>query len=87
MKDEDQSYLWMVQHHIEALITLLDMNIRHRLLNAETASEFIGFKATTAETIWEEEIWRKVAEILKNEPQAPGSNVFQFSPETRGPDT
>ena len=87
MKDEDQSYLWMMQHHIEALVTLLDMNIRHKLLNSATASEFISFKATQSETIWEEEIWKKVADILLNEQQEAGSNVFQFSPELRGPDT
>ena len=87
MKDEDQSYLWMMQHHIEALVTLLDMNIRHRLLDPKAASEFINFKSTQSETIWEEEIWKKVADILLNEPQALGSNVFQFSPDLRGPDT
>ena len=86
MKDEDQSYLWMVQHHIEALITLLDMNIRHRLLNADTASEFIGFKATTSETVWEEGVWEMVAEILLEAPIEKGENVIQFSPELRGPD-
>jgi len=86
MKDEDQSYLWMMQHHIEALVTLLDMNIRHKLLNPKIASEFITFKSTQSETIWEEEIWKKVADILLNERQEAGSNVFQFSPELRGPD-
>jgi hypothetical protein len=87
MKDEDQSYLWMMQHHIEALVTLLDMNIRHKLLEPKAASEFINFKSTQSETIWEEEIWKKVADILSNEPQESGSNVFQFSPDLRGPDT
>jgi len=87
MKDEDQSYLWMMQHHIEALVTLLDMNIRHKLLDPKSASEFITFKSTQSETIWEEEIWKKVADILLNEQQESGSNVFQFSSELRGPDT
>ena len=87
MKDEDTSYLWMVQHHIEAVVTLLDMNKQHRILKGDVAHDFMNYRAAQSETVWEEEIWRKVAEILKNEPQAPGSNVFQFSSETRGPDT
>ena len=87
MKDEDKSYLWMIQHHIEALVTLLDMNKRHEILKPDIAHDFMNYMATQSETVWEEGIWKMVSEILKNEPQAPGSNVFQFSPETRGPDT
>ena len=87
MKDEDKSYLWMIQHHIEALVTLLDMNKQHNILKNDVAYDFIHYMAAQSETVWEEGIWEMVAEILLEEPKEKGENVFQFSPELHGPDT
>jgi len=87
MKDEDKSYLWIIQHHIEALVTLLDMNKKHEILKPEVAHDFMDFMATQSETVWEEKIWKHVAGILLDSPKEKGENVFQFSPELRGPDT
>ena len=86
MKDEDKTYLWMIQHHIEALVTLLDMNKQHEILNPEVAHDFMNYMATQSETVWEEGVWEMVAEILLEEPKEKGENVFQFPPELRGPD-
>ena len=86
MRDEDQSYLWMIQNHIEALITLLDMNKQHNILKPDVAHDFINYRATQSETIWEEKIWKNIAEILLEEPKEKGENIFQFPPELRGPD-
>ena len=86
MKDEDKSYLWMIQNHIEALIPLLDMNKQHNILKPDVAHDFINYRATESETIWEEKIWKHIAEILLEEPKEKGENIFQFSPESRGPD-
>ena len=87
MKDEDKSYPWMIQHHIEALVTLLDMNKQHNILKNDVAYDFIHYMAAQSETVWEEGIWEMVAEILLEEPKEKGENVFQFSPSLRGPDT
>ena len=87
MKDEDKSYLWMIQHHIEALVTLLDMNKQHEILNNNVAYDFMHYMASQSETIWEEGVWEMVAEILLEAPTEKGENVIQFSPELRGPDT
>jgi len=86
MKDEDKSYLWMIQHHIEALVTLLDMNKQHEILNNNVAYDFIHYMSSQSETVWEEGVWEMVAEILLEEPKEKGENVIQFSPELRGPD-
>ena len=86
MKDEDKSYLWMIQHHIEALVTLLDMNKRHEILKPDIAHDFMDYMATQSETVWEEKIWKQVAGILLYAPKEKGENVFQISPELRGPD-
>ena len=86
MKDEDKTYLWMIQHHIEALVTLLDMNKQHEILNNNVAYDFMHYMASQSETIWEEGVWEMVAEILLEEPKEKGENVFQFPPELRGPD-
>ena len=86
MKDEDKSYLWMIQHHIEALVTLLDMNKQHEILNNNVAYDFMHYMASQSETVWEEGVWEMVAEILLEEPKEKGENVIQFSPELRGPD-
>ena len=87
MKDEDKSYLWMIQHHIEALVTLLDMNKQHEILNNNVAYDFMHYMASQSETVWEEGVWEMVAEILLEAPTEKGENVIQFSPELRGPDT
>ena len=87
MKDEDKTYLWMIQHHIEALVTLLDMNKQHEILNNNVAYDFMHYMASQSETIWEEGVWEMVAEILLEAPTEKGENVIQFSPELRGPDT
>ena len=86
MKDEDKTYLWMIQHHIEALVTLLDMNKQHEILNNNVAYDFIHYMSSQSETVWEEGVWEMVAEILLEEPKEKGENVIQFSPELRGPD-
>ena len=86
MKDEDKTYLWMIQHHIEALVTLLDMNKQHEILNNNVAYDFMHYLASQSETVWEEGVWEMVAEILLEEPKEKGENVIQFSPELRGPD-
>jgi len=86
MKDEDKTYLWMIQHHIEALVTLLDMNKQHEILNNNVAYDFISYMASQSETVWEEGVWEMVAKILLEEPKEKGENVFQFPPELRGPD-
>ena len=87
MKDEDQSYLWMIQHHIESLITLLEMNKQHNIMKNDVAYDFMHYMAAQSETVWEEGVWEMVAEILLEEPKEKGENVFQFSPALRGPDT
>ena len=87
MRDEEKSYLWMIQHHIEALVTLLDMNKRHEILKPDVAHDFLNYMATESETVWEEKIWKHIACILLDEPKEKGENVFQFSPSLRGPDT
>ena len=86
MKDEDQSYLWMIQHHIESLVTLLDMNKQHKIMKNDVAYDFMHYMAAQSETVWEEGVWEMVAEILLEEPKEKGENVFQFPPELRGPD-
>ena len=87
MRDEDRSYLWMIQHHIEALVTLLDMNKQHEILKPDVAHDVIIYQATQSETEWEEKIWKLIACILLDEPKENGENIFQFSPSLRGPDT
>ena len=86
MKDEAQSYLWMIQHHIESLVTLLDMNKQHNIMKNDIAYDFMHYMAAQSETVWEEGIWEMVAEILLEAPKEKGENVFQFPPELRGPD-
>ena len=87
MKDEDTSYLWMVQHHIEAVVTLLDMNKQHIILKGDVAHDFMNYRAAQSETVWEVGIWNLIAEIILDEPKRKGENVFQFPPELRGPDS
>ena len=87
MKDEDKSYLWMIQHHTQALVTLLEMNNRHKILKPDIACDFANYMATESETVWEERIWQQVANTFLAHTTEKGENVLQFSPDLRGPDT
>ena len=86
MKDEDKSYLWMIQHHTQALITLLEMNKRHEILKPDVAYDFVSYLATESETIWEEKIWKQVAAVILDAPKEKGERI-SVPPELRGPDT
>ena len=87
MKDEEKSYLWMIQHHTEALVTLVEMDQKHEFLTPEIAYEFMHYLATQADTVWEERIWQQVANTFLAHTTEKGENVLQFSPDLRGPDT
>jgi len=69
------------------MVTLLDMNKQHDILKPDVAHDFIHYMATQSETVWEEKIWKQVACILLDAPKEKGENVFQFSPDSRGPDS
>ena len=45
----------------------------------------IGRMQKDSKTIWEEQLWRKVADGFKED--LPSASVYKFSLDTRGPDT
>ena len=47
------SMLWLLEHHIQAALTLIFINMKHGVIDEETANYFLLQKAKDAETIWE----------------------------------
>ena len=60
----DDSMLWMLDHHIQSVLTLISINMKHDILDQETASYFLLQKAKNSEMVWEEEVWKKIADTF-----------------------
>jgi hypothetical protein len=60
----DDSMLWMLDHHIQSVLTLISINMKHDILDQETASYFLLQKAKDSEMVWEEEVWKKIADTF-----------------------
>lgn len=83
---KEESLLWMMHHHLDSAITMMNMVIQNELLDLEVVETYIDEAAKYSETIWEEQLWRKYSEALYYNQENTG-NVIKFRPETRGPDT
>ena len=57
----------------------------HDLVEPDIAMQIIEEMIGESKTVWEEQLWKKILERFKEE--LPSANIYQFSPETRGPDT
>ena len=56
--------LWLLEHHIQAALTLIFINMKHEILDAEAANYYLMQKAKDADTVWEEEVWKKIADTF-----------------------
>ena len=83
---KEESLLWMMHHHLDSAITLMNMIVPPALLDLEVVESYIDVIAKVTDTVWEEQVWRKYSEALYYNEENTG-NVIQFRPETRGPDT
>jgi len=63
MSHED-SMLWLLEHHIQAALTLISINMKHEILNDDIARHFLIEKSKDADTVWEEEVWKKIADTF-----------------------
>jgi|TARA_Y100000296_G_scaffold85953_1_gene124142 hypothetical protein len=63
MKHED-SMLWLLEHHIQATLTLIFINMKHEILDGEAAHYYLMQKAKDADAVWEEEVWKKIADTF-----------------------
>ena len=83
---KEESLLWMMHHHLDSAITLMNMAIDNELIELDVVAEYLGEIAKVTDTVWEEQVWRKYSEALYYNEENTG-NVIKFRPETRGPDT
>ena len=56
--------LWLLEHHIQAALTLIFINMKHEILDGEAANYYLMQKAKDADTVWEEEVWKKIADTF-----------------------
>jgi acetyl-CoA carboxylase alpha subunit len=83
---KEESLLWMMHHHLDSAITLMNMIVQQELLDLNVVEAYIEEIAKVTDTVWEEQVWRKYSEALYYNEENTG-NVIQFRPESRGPDT
>ena len=60
----DDSMLWMLEHHIQSALTIIAINMKHDILDTETGYYFLMQKAKNSEMVWEEEVWKKIADTF-----------------------
>ncbi len=60
----DDSMLWMLEHHIQSALTIIAINMKHDILDKETGYYFLMQKAKNSEVVWEEEVWKKIADTF-----------------------
>ena len=82
----EESLLWMMHHHLDSAITLMNMIVQQELLDLDVVESYIEEIAKGTDTVWEEQVGRKYSEALYYNEENTG-NVIKFRPETRGPDT
>ena len=61
---KEESLLWMMHHHLDSAITLMNMIIQQELLDLEIVESYIDEIAKGTDTVWEEQVWRKYSEAL-----------------------
>ena len=79
---EEESIVWMMCHHLQAAVTLMEVCLKNELVDNDLLKEHLRDRQTESDTIWEQHMWIKFIEAI-NRP----NNVVLFSPEARGPDT
>jgi hypothetical protein len=60
----DDSMLWMLEHHLQSILTIIAINMKHDILDKETGYYFLMQKAKDSEMVWEEEVWKKIADTF-----------------------
>ena len=54
----------LLDQHIQAVLTIIGLNMKHDILDSEATHFFLTQKAADAETVWEEEVWKKIADTF-----------------------
>ena len=54
----------MLEHHIQSALTIIAINMKHDILDTETGYYFLMQKAKNSEMVWEEEVWKKIADTF-----------------------
>jgi len=83
---KEESLLWMMHHHLDSAITLMNMAINNELIELDVVAEYLGNLSRDADSIWEEQMWKKYSEALYYTDYHT-DNIYRLNPEIRGPDT
>jgi hypothetical protein len=83
--EDQEDVLGLVITHAQALIWIMNLAKNHDLVEPDIAIQVIEEMKSESKTVWEEQLWEKIRQRFKEE--LPSANIYQFSPETRGPDT
>jgi|TARA_R100001530_G_scaffold62596_1_gene45116 hypothetical protein len=70
MSRHEDSLMWLLTHHVEAVISIVEVGIASESIKVETALEYLKAQAIMSDSIWEENLWNRVAEGFKKPPVA-----------------
>ena len=76
---KEESLLWMMHHHLDSAITLMNMVIQQELLDLDIVESYIDEIAKGTDTVWEEQVWRKYSEALYYTDHH-SDNVYRLNP-------
>lgn len=78
MKETEGSMLWLLDHHVQAVLTLVEINMMHDIIDTDIAGHYLNEKAKNSDTIWEEEVWKKIADLFLIERES--ATLYDITP-------
>jgi len=56
MSRHEDSLMWLLTHHVEAVISIVEVGIASESIKVETALEYLKAQAIMSDSIWEENL-------------------------------
>jgi len=83
--DDQEDLLSLLVTHTQALAWVMNIVRNNDLVESEIALQVIDEMKRDSRNIWEEQLWNKIKDGFAE--KLPTAKIYNYSPESRGPDT
>lgn len=83
--DDQEDLLSLLVTHTQALAWVMNIVRNNDLVESEIALQVIDEMKRDSRNIWEEQLWNKIKDGFAE--NLPTAKIYNYSPESRGPDT
>jgi len=59
IKDQDESLVWLMCHHLKGAIALMEVVLKNKLVDESLLDEHLEEWERKSDTIWEQHVWFK----------------------------